>query len=85
MVWRVLIGVALLLWVLGVAYYQARRRGRRMEPALFLLVVAGISFLAGAFWPRPPMPVQVAGFLTVASVILLALSLIVALARGFHA
>lgn len=82
--WRVILGVALLLWVLGVAYFQARRRGRPVGSALLFLGGAILSFGAAAFLPRPPMSDVLAQDLVIASVALLALSMALVLLRGFR-
>lgn len=74
----------MLLWVLGVAYFQARRRGRRVGLALFLLAVAILAFGTAAFAPRPPVSDALAQVLVVASVLCLALSMAVVLLRGFR-
>lgn len=85
MLWlRVGVGVVLLLWVLGVGYFQARRRGRRVGPALTLLAAGLLSFVVAAFSPRPPMTAEAARALVILSVVLLALSVTVVLARGFR-
>ena len=81
---RVSIGVVLLLWVLGVAYFQARRRGRRIGPALLLLATGGTCFLVACSCPRPPMTVNLAQSLVVLSVVRLALSVTFVLVRGFR-
>jgi len=83
--WRVTLGAVLLAWVLGVAYFQARRRGRTLRLALVFLAGALLSFGAAAFVTRPPLTDAVAQALVVASVLLLALSMAVVLARGFRA
>ncbi len=84
MFWRVIIGVLLLLWVLGVAYFQARRRGRRIGLALFFLAGGVLCFLLAAFSPRPPLTIGEAQALIVLSVVLLALAVSVVLLRGFR-
>ena len=84
MYWRVTVGAVLLLWVLGAAYFQARRRGRTVGLALFLLAAGLLSFLVAAFSPRPPVTVALAQALIVLSVVLLALAVSVVLLRGFR-
>ena len=74
----------MLLWVLGVAYFQARRRGRRVGLALVFLAGAILSFGVAAFAPRPPLNDALAQALVVASVVGLALSMAVVLLRGFR-
>ncbi len=81
--WRAGLGVALLIWVLGAAAYQARRRGHRIGSALVLFAGAVFCFLAAAFLPRPPVTDAEAGALVVASVALLALAMAVVLVQGF--
>jgi hypothetical protein len=82
--WRLILGAALLLWVLGVAYFQARRRGRRIELALVFLAGAILAFGTAAFAPRPPVSDALAQALVVVSVALLAASMAVVLLRGFR-
>ncbi len=84
MLWRVTIGAVLLLWVLGAAYFQARRRGRRVGLAVLFLAVGLLCFLAAALVPRPPMTVAAAQTLIVLSVVLLGLAVTVVLLRGFR-
>ncbi len=81
--WRLGLGSALLVWVLGVAYYQARRRGRRIGAALLFVGVGVFSFLAAAFAPQPPFTARLASLLAVVSIISLALAMAVVLWRGF--
>lgn len=83
--WRLILGAALLLWVLGVAYFQARRRGRRIGLALVFLAAALLAFGTAAFAPRPPVSDGLSQALVVASVLCLALSMAVVLLRGFRA
>jgi len=78
--WRYALGGALLAWVLGIAYFQARRRGRRMGLALFLFGAAAF-FFAASILPQSTLTSQT---MVISSIILLALSIAVALWRGFH-
>jgi hypothetical protein len=73
----------LLFWVLGVAYGQARRRGRRIGLALFFLGAAMLLFVAAAFFPQPPLTSRIAYLFTIASVVSLGLGVAVVLWRGF--
>ena len=82
--WRLILGAALLLWVLGAAYFQARRRGRRIGSALAFLALAVLAFGMAALTPRPPLTDALAQALVIASVTCLALSMAVVLARGFR-
>jgi len=82
--WRLALGGALLIWVLGTAYFQARRRGRRIGPAPFFLACAVICFAAASLLPRPPVTFFLSQVLIVASVVLLALAMAVVLWRGFR-
>jgi peptidoglycan/LPS O-acetylase OafA/YrhL len=81
--WRLAIGAGLLIWVLGAAYYQARKRGQRIGLALFLLGLGILCFVTAAFVPRPPVTDTEARALIVASILLLALAMTVLLVRGF--
>ena len=81
--WQLILGAALLLWVLGVAYFQARRRGRRIGLAVVFLGVAVLSFGVAGFVPRPPMSDAHAQALVLLSVLSLAASMAVVLRRGF--
>ncbi len=83
--WRLAIGAGLLIWVLGAAYYQARKRGHRIGVALFLLYLGVLCFVTAAFVPRPPVSDVEAKALVVASILLLALAMAVLLVRGFVA
>ena len=82
--WRLALGGALLLWVVGAAYHRARRRGRDL--GLVVLLVGGgiILFGAAALVPRPPMTLPVSNVLVVGSVVLLGLAMGVLLWRGFR-
>ena len=84
MFWRVVGGIVLLLWVLGVAYYQAHRRGRNVGLAILLLAGGLVSFLVAAFAPRPPITILLAQLLIILSVVLLALAILVVILRGFR-
>lgn len=81
--WKLTLGAALLLWVLGTAYLQARRRGRRIGLALLLVGAAALSFAAAAFAPEPPLTPSLASLLVVASIISLALAIAFVLWKGF--
>ena len=83
--WRLAIGAGLLIWVLGAAYYQARKRGHRVGAALVLLYLGVVCFVAAAFVPRPPLSDVEAKGLVVASILLLAMAMAVLLVRGFVA
>ncbi len=82
--WRLALGAALLLWVLGTAYYRARRRGRELGLAVLLVGGGIILFGAAALAPRPPMSVAVSKLMVVGSVILLGMAMVVILWRGFR-
>ena len=82
--WRLALGAGVLIWVLGTAYLQARRRGRKIGLAVALLAAAVVCFLAGSFYPMPPMTTAVSQACVLASVILLALAMAVVLGRGFR-
>ena len=74
----------MLVWVLGAAYYRARRRGRELGAAV-LLAGAGIFLFATAVVaPRPPMTPLISNCLAVASVILLGMAMGIVLWRGFR-
>jgi len=83
--WKLALGGALLAWVLGTAYLQARRRGRRIGLALLLLGATIVLFALAAFFPWPQ---QVSSIypqaMVVSSILLLALSIAVVLWRGFR-
>jgi hypothetical protein len=83
--WRLALGGALLLWVLGTAYVQAKRRGRRIGVALLFSGGAVLVFAAAALVPQPPMTASVAEGLVVTSIVLLGLAMAVVLWRGFRA
>ena len=83
--WQLALGGALLAWVLGAAYFQARKRGRNVSLALVLLAASVGMFVAAGFFPwsqkaAPSYP----SMLIVASIVCLALSMAVVLWRGFH-
>lgn len=82
--WRLALGGALLAWVLGTAYVQARKRNRDLGTAVLLLGCAIFMFAAAAMVPRPPMTVLVSSLLVIASVMLLAAAMAVVLWRGFR-
>ena len=82
--WRLALGGALLLWVLGTAYGQARRRDRELGLAVLLLASAVCMFAAAALVPRPPMPLAAASLLVVGSVVMLGAAMGVLLWRGFR-
>ena len=81
---KLVIGALVLIWVLGGAYYQARRRGRRIGLALFLFGGAVLAFGAAGFMTQPPLTVESAQALVVAAVVLLALAMLVVLLQGFR-
>jgi len=82
--WKLALGAALLVWVLGTAYHQARRRGRDLGGAVLLLGAALLSFLAAALVPRPLLTDFASVVLVIASVFFLALAMGVLLFRGFR-
>jgi len=83
--WRLALGGTLLVWVLGTAYVQARRRGRNIGLALVLVAAAAGLFVFASFFPWPQqVPPFYASALVVASITLLALSMAVILWRGFR-
>ena len=82
--WRLALGGALLLWVLGTAYRQARKRDRELGLAVLLFGSAVFMFLAAALVPRPPMPVPVASLLVVGSIVTLGAAMGVVVWRGFR-
>jgi hypothetical protein len=82
--WRLALGAALLAWVLGTAYLQAKRRGRKIGLALLLLAAGLLLFGAGSLLPMPPLTTIASQALTVAAVALLALAMAVVLYHGFH-
>ncbi len=81
--WRIGLGAALLIWVLGAAYYQARRRGHSIGSALVLFGASVLCFLIAAFYPRPPVTDAISQELIVAAVVLLAAAMGIVLMRGF--
>lgn len=83
--WQFALGAALLLWILGTAYLQARRRRRRIGLALFFLALAAACYLAAAFLPEPPLNTALSSALVVASIVGLALAMAVILWHGFRA
>jgi ABC-type uncharacterized transport system permease subunit len=82
--WRFVLGGALLAWLLGTAYTQARRRDRQLGLAVLLLGAGVTMFTAAAVVPRPPMTAAAASLLIVGSVALLAAAIGVVLLRGFR-
>jgi len=82
--WRLALGGALLVWVLGTAYRQARRRDRTFGLAVLLLGTAVLMFSAAALIPRPPMPPAVASLLVVGSIVMLGAAMGVVVWRGFR-
>lgn len=82
--WRLALGAGVLIWVLGTAYRQARRRGRELGLAVLFLGAAVFLFAAAAFVPRPPMSLSAASGLIIASVILMGAAMTVVLCRGFR-
>ena len=82
--WRLALGAVLLVWVLGTAYLQARRRGRGIGLALFLLGLAVLSFAAASLLPRPPVTEALSRALVVSTISLLALAMAVVLWGGFR-
>jgi hypothetical protein len=82
--WRFAAGGALLLWVLGTAYRQARMRGRELSLAVVLVGVAAFMFAAGALMPRPPLSAEAGSVLVVGSIAVLAAAMAVLLWRGFR-
>lgn len=81
--WHLGLGGALLVWILGTAYLQARRRGRKIGPALLFLGASVFLFAAAALVPRPPLSAGLASLFTIASIVSLALAMAVVLWRGF--
>ena len=79
------VGGALLAWVFGTAYFQARRRGRNVGLAILLFAGAILLFVFASFFPWPQqVPSAYPSAMIVASIALLALSMAVILWRGFH-
>jgi len=73
-----------LIWVLGTAYRQARKRGRELGLAVLFLGAAVFFFAAAAFVPRPPMSLMASKILVVASVVSTGVAMTVVLWRGFR-
>jgi peptidoglycan/LPS O-acetylase OafA/YrhL len=82
--WQLVLGGALLIWVLGTAYHQARRRGRKIGLALVFLWAAVVCFASASLLPRPPVTFLWSQGLIVASIVLLALAMAVVLWKGFR-
>jgi heme A synthase len=82
--WRLAAGGAILAWVLGVAYHQARRRNRELGAAVVLVGLAILMFVTGALAPRPPMPLELASILVVGSIVVLGGAMALVLWRGFR-
>ncbi len=82
--WRLALGGALLAWVLGTAYRQARKRDRELGLAVLLFGAAVVMFALAALAPRPPMPDSAAAGLVVGSIIVLGAAFAVVLWRGFR-
>ena len=82
--WRLALGAALLVWVLGTAYQQARRRGRDLGGVVVLLGAALLSFAAVALVPRPALTDFASVVLVIASLLFVALAMGLLLLRGFR-
>lgn len=82
--WRLVVAGVLLIWVLGTAYLQAKRRGRSIGPAVTLFGAAVILFAAAILLPRPPITDALSKLFVVSSIALLALAMTVILWRGFR-
>lgn len=82
--WRLALGGALLAWVLGTAYLQARRRGRRIGASLLLSGAALLLFAVASLVPRPPVSDQLSGAMVIGSIALLALAAALLLWQGFR-
>lgn len=83
--WWLASGGAVLVWVLGTAYSQARRRGRKVGSALVLLALAAVLFATAGLTPwSQQTPPSYPAAMVVASIALLALSMAVVLWRGFR-
>jgi len=80
----VAVGAAILTWVLGTAYRQARRRNRRLGAAVLLVGAAILMFATSALAPRPPMPLELATILVVGSIVMLGAAMALVLWRGFR-
>ncbi len=75
----------MLVWVLGTAYSQARRRRRNIGLALVLFALGVGLFAMAALTPWPQqIPPSYPSAMVVASIALLGLSMAVVLWRGFH-
>jgi len=82
--WRLALGAALLVWVLGAAYLRARRYGRDLGLAVLMGGGGILLFATAALGPRPPMTIAAANAMSVASVVLVGGALAVVLWRGFR-
>ncbi len=82
--WRLLLGGALLVLVLGTAYLQARRRGRALGAAVLLAGLGALAFATAALVPRPPMTIVASNIMVVASVAMFAAAMAILVLRGFR-
>ncbi len=82
--WRLAAGGAILIWVLGTAYRQARKRGRELGVAVVLVGLAVFMFAIGALAPRPPLSAAMAEALVVGSIVVLGMAMAIVLWRGFR-
>ena len=82
--WKLALGGALLAWVLGTAYRQARHRNRDVGIALLMVGGAVFLFAAAAIAPRPPVTPAIAAVLVVGSILLIGGAMAVVLWRGFR-
>jgi hypothetical protein len=71
---------AVLIWVLGTAYIQARRRGRNIGLALLFLAAAALLFTTAVV----PQSTVVSQVMVISSIVLLALAMGVVLYHGFR-
>lgn len=84
--WKWMLGIALVIWLGGTAWMEARRRGRHAEGAALAMLVGAVAlFLAAAFFPRPPMTQRLAILLLIASVALVAGAISYVVVQGFRA
>ena len=71
--WRSALGVLLLLWLVGTAYFTARRRGRPgLAFAAPLLGFSALCYLTAILAPRPPVTTTEATIAIVCSLLGLA-------------